>query len=125
MHKVFTYGTLRKGCSRNYVLKDSSFLGEATTAAKYSLYSLGSFPALTVDGKTSVLGELYEVSDEVLDLLDRIEGHPNFYTRSMVEISNGEEVYAYFLDGEFDNCSFIESGDWVSYIKDPCLTYTW
>lgn len=42
-----------------------------------------------------VSGELYEVTDEVKENLDRLEGHPHGYRRTptVVEV-NGEEVEA-------------------------------
>ena len=44
MHKVFVYGTLRRGWWNHRLIEDcTTFLGEAETEDKYSLY-VGSLP---------------------------------------------------------------------------------
>ncbi len=80
MKRVFVYGTLQKGEPNHDLLADSRFLGEATPP-DYTLFDLGGFPATCPDGFTSVLGEVYEVSQEVLEALDALDGHPNWYIR--------------------------------------------
>lgn len=87
-HLVFVYGSLKKGKRLSSVLAGSTHVGDGRTAEAYGLYNLGAFPGLTEEGekKASVRGELYRVTNDVLDQLDRIEGHPSFYKRTNVPI---------------------------------------
>jgi gamma-glutamylaminecyclotransferase len=81
MHKVFVYGTLKKGYGNHRLLKDSTFLGNALTFEKFTLYD-GGFPYLGRYGASQIIGEVYEVDDDTLSDLDRLEGvGHNFYDR--------------------------------------------
>lgn len=99
-HVVFVYGTLKRGYRFHEALKDEEFLGEAVTKPLYRLYDLGAFPALVEsrDG-VEVKGEVYRVGDECLKRLDRIEGHPSFYSRKPVGLKDSphDNAIAYFL----------------------------
>ena len=79
--KVFVYGTLKKGFGNHILLEGSKFLGYAKTNPLFTMVSLGGFPAVIIDGETSIQGEVYEVNEEALRSLDRLEGHPNWYKR--------------------------------------------
>jgi gamma-glutamylaminecyclotransferase len=94
MVKVFVYGTLKRGDhirGLDRISTDINYLGEATTAdTSYSLYDLGAFPAVTMQGNNKILGQVWEIPEQVLeDQLDLIEGYPDFYTRSQVETTLG------------------------------------
>ena len=115
MSKIFVYGSLRKGGGLHPALNSSECLGTFKTKPMYSLYSLGAFPALVADGLTSVVGELYEVTNDVLSTLDRIEGHPHFYIRTPITLENGLEAEVYLLPHVPYSQEFIESGDWITY----------
>ncbi len=114
--KVFVYGTLRTRESRNHVLRSSDFIGNFKSLPLYNMYDLGSFPCISNSGKTSIIGELYEVDDYTLELLDMIEGHPTFYERKEILLAEldglamNDYTEAYFLDKP--NASLIKSGDW-------------
>ena len=75
MATIFVYGTLLEGC-RNY---DRLLKGRVrsiqTAYVKGTLYSLKGvdYPAL-VDGDSFIRGEQMEVADDVLPLLDELEG---------------------------------------------------
>lgn len=85
--KVFVYGTLKKGFGNNYLLRDSKFIGEATTVEKYALYISG-IPFVTKDEKIShIQGEVFEVTKETLLKLDSLEGHPNWYKREEIFVT--------------------------------------
>lgn len=51
--------------------------------------------------KINVKGELYEVSESVINDLDHIEGHPDFFTRTrtLVRVENSlpQVAYAYVI----------------------------
>lgn len=86
MHLVFVYGTLKKGLSNSYVMKNAKFIGLGITKEEYQLYKLR-FPCLfeTING-FQVRGEVYEVDDKLLAGLDYFEGVPDLYYRKEIEV---------------------------------------
>jgi gamma-glutamylcyclotransferase (GGCT)/AIG2-like uncharacterized protein YtfP len=119
--KVFVYGTLRTRESRNHVMRDADFMGMYKSLPLYTMYDLGSFPAISEGGKTKIVGELYEVDDYTLEVLDMIEGHPTFYKRQQILLGDeeglalNEYTEAYFLDRK--GSPKIKSGDWYEQRK--------
>jgi len=118
--RLFIYGTLMRGQSAHGLLEGASFIGEAQTAAIYSLRNLGDYPGLVLGGDQAVHGEIYEIDDSALPHLDRYEGHPELYLRMTIELSSGERVTSYVLTGANDrpmdaaDCSHpqMDSGKW-------------
>lgn len=95
------------------------FVGRA--GVKGSLYDLGSYPGLRLDESGSlVVGEVYEVDNEILSRLDDIEA-PAHYWRKQVEVSldnHKTACWVYVYDPKFYPASIlIESGDWIEYAK--------
>jgi gamma-glutamylaminecyclotransferase len=88
-HIVFVYGTLKRG-HFNYdrLLKgQSDFLGEAETVDRLCMVDLGYFPGvLSVPATSTIKGELFGVSDKVIESLDHLEGHPTFYCRTPIKV---------------------------------------
>jgi len=111
-HRVFVYGTLRKGGLYHSLLADADFLGEIRTTKDFKLLNLGAYPAM-VPGHMAVLGELYEVPDALLADLDRLEGAPTLYYRAVIELADGSNALAYLLTNPgLRVAPTIESGDW-------------
>ncbi len=97
-HKVFVYGTLKRGFSNHYYLADAKFIGNATTKEKYAMYEDFGIPFVYKDEKVShIKGEVYEVDDATLSAIDHLEGHPEVYKRELVKVilENGEEIDAW------------------------------
>jgi gamma-glutamylaminecyclotransferase len=102
-HRVFVYGTLKKGFWNNPLLKGCEFFGSAVTVPTYSMISVSHavitmFPVIrpSENGKP-VAGEIYTVDDEVLERLDRLEGvHKGMYSRELIDVTlplaNGERL---------------------------------
>jgi gamma-glutamylaminecyclotransferase len=112
-HPIFTYGTLMSGEYNHDRIAHARFLGEARTALGYVLYDLGPFPALVREGLGSVAGELYEVDDETRAELDRLEGHPRFYCRTLIKLASGGFAETYMLlRNHVRGRPVIESGSW-------------
>ncbi len=89
IHRIFVYGTLKRGkfFHDEYLGNDkSNFLGPAKASTDFSLY-IDALPHL-VREKTDkpVHGELYEVDEQVLGELDKLEGHPSYYRREIIEV---------------------------------------
>lgn len=96
--KLFVYGTLQHGQSRNIILK--GFRYEKATLFNYRKVipsSLG-FPFIVRDDSSNVEGEVYYSIDESLIAeIDKIEGEGELYYRIIVKVTliNGKEVEAY------------------------------
>ncbi len=107
---IFTYGTLKKGCCRNYVLKEQEFIAEAITKPVYKIYTGGSYPCLVEDKENGIAiqGEVYRVDEATMKRLDMIEGVPTLYKRHNVKLDNfpEENVIAYLYQND------------VSYMED-------
>ena len=98
---------------------DSIFIADAKVTG--SLYDLGPYPGLLLDGSRSLVsGEVYEVDDELLNELDDFEASSN-YRRKQVEISLGDRrrmCWVYEPDPEFYSLrTLITSGDWIEYAR--------
>ena len=120
-HLVFVYGTLRRGGARAMTIRfpNSKFIADARVIG--SLYDLGAYPGLLLNESNSlVLGEVYEVDDEILNELDDFEAS-SYYLRKQVEISLGTHrrmCWIYEPDPEFYSLrTLITSGDWIEYAK--------
>ena len=118
-HLVFVYGSLRSGSVRSMSLRfpESKFIANAKV--KGSLYDLGPYPGLQLDESGSwVIGEVYEVNDELLQQLDEFESSSN-YLRKQVEIPLGAQrsmCWTYEPDPDFYSFNApIASGDWLEY----------
>ena len=101
MTRIFVYGTLKRGGCRSHVLQGQRLLGPARTTAKYRVYDTGSYPALVKadDDGIEIEGELWEVDEACLEVLDSIEGIPTLYDRQPVELqypaADDNQTYIY------------------------------
>lgn len=120
-HLVFVYGTLRRGGVRAMpgLFPGARFVGGG--GVRGSLYDLGEFPGLLLEESgPPVVGEVYEVDEEVLDRLDEIEA-TSFYRRERVEVSLGgrrAECWVYVYDPAlYPGGALITSGDWIEHAR--------
>ena len=100
---VFVYGTLKRGQRSHDLLRDQQFLGSAQTMPCYRLYDCGSHPALVDDPENgvAVLGEIWQVTDEALQKLDKYEGVPALFSRRTIFLQGWDPaVLAYFFNGD-------------------------
>tara|TARA_B100000029_G_scaffold492004_1_gene552791 strand:+ start:2433 stop:2897 length:465 start_codon:yes stop_codon:yes gene_type:complete len=119
---IFVYGALRQGMGLNSILATSKRHGTHKTLPKYTMYDLGAFPCIINKGNTSIIGDLYEVTEDIVAKLDIIEGVPNLYKRGLIELDydNVFEVQAYFWSYQedddvrlLDSSYKVISGDWI------------
>ncbi|CAO1368691.1 unnamed protein product [Diamesa tonsa] len=111
LKKVFVYGTLKRGEPNHHWLtkKDngySNYLSNAVTTQKYPLvvgtrYNIPFLLNKPGDGNY-VMGEIYEVDDQMMSKLDVLEDYPKFYDREIqkFDIGVGEgnvECWVYLL----------------------------
>lgn len=104
---VFVYGTLKRGGSNNRLLSSSKFITVAESVTESHLFNLGGFPCWNPTSPLSdalrapVRGEIWEVTEEDLKRLDRLEGHPDFFYRSQMNFVHDYKTYrawVYFLE---------------------------
>ncbi len=118
-HLVFVYGTLRRGGIREMPLlfPDSRFISIAKVPGQ--LYDFGEYPGLSPDETNSrVVGEVYEIDDEILTRLDAIEVESHYLRRQVYVILAERKTacWVYVFDPEFYSpVALIESGDWIEY----------
>ena len=84
------YGTLKKDFPNSYCLADVKFVGEAQTVDKYPLIVASRFNIPYLLGAKGVGnqigGEVYDVTDCQLKVLDTLERYPEFYNRIEIPI---------------------------------------
>lgn len=104
MHKVFVYGSLKSGFGNHRLLEDSTFITEDTTKEKeFNMFSFGGFPGIVKGGDDAIRGELYEVDDNTMNDLDRLESNGYFYQREVVSLDSGEQAWMYITLGDREN----------------------
>lgn len=75
MPRLFVYGSLKRAGKHHAELRGARFLGEARTVPGYALAPADEYLALVAqEGAGSVPGELFEVDEALLALLDDFEG---------------------------------------------------
>lgn len=108
---VAVYGSLKKNHFNHDVLAGAEFIAAWKTTAEYTMFDLGGFPGVVAGGTTSVHAEIYKITPEILEHLDRLEGHPTFYRRTPIDSPFGEiQIYLYLNTDCRDKA--IESGLW-------------
>ena len=96
--RLFVYGTLQHGQSRNYILSGLKY--EKATLFNYKKVlppNLG-FPFIVRDDSSSVSGEIYfGVNQSLINQLDAIEGEGQLYHRILVnvDLENGKRLEAF------------------------------
>ena len=86
-HRVFVYGTLKRGFWNHYLLEGCELFGSAATVPTYKMIENG-FPVVMPDpeGKP-VAGEIYTVDDETLERLDQLEREGSSYDRRLIDVT--------------------------------------
>lgn len=113
IERVFVYGTLRKGDFNHPLITrvGGIFVGTEWIDG-YQMYHLGGFPGV-VRGKGKVFGEVYvlPMPKYALKRLDRLEGAPVMFRRSVVLTRFGE-AYIYLWNSPVYALPKIDSGNW-------------
>lgn len=131
--RVFVYGTLKRGLG-NYITMQKAggqFMGFDHIEGNFKLAEIGGLPAVVPDlTKTNkVYGQLFCMDEEGLAVLDLLEGHPNFYTRSKIRTeSRDKRAWVYFMQNrdwinghskvtDIDNNIYMPSDNELAYWK--------
>lgn len=116
MSLLFVYGSLKKGCSNHHLLEDSVLVSESFTDERFRMLNLEYFPGVVKGEPVSrISGEVYDVGNETLDVLDDFEG--KWFYREDVLLDNGSKAAMYFLSAQVpcERYSVIGSGNWMDY----------
>jgi gamma-glutamylcyclotransferase (GGCT)/AIG2-like uncharacterized protein YtfP len=127
--RVFVYGTLRQNGRFHSVFELDSLIATGTVNGR--LYDThAGFPAMTLgndqhplSNSERVVGELYLVSPETLQRIDRIESIPYHYTREKILVHTGipfayMRSWVYIQDEDHcreHNHATIKNGDWITW----------
>tara|TARA_R100000935_G_C2839057_1_gene169940 strand:+ start:1260 stop:1610 length:351 start_codon:yes stop_codon:yes gene_type:complete len=113
MEKVFVYGTLKEGFSNHFILRETVKIGSGLTKKKYAMYSHG-IPFLVENEKVSkITGELYMVDKTTFEVLDMLEGHPNWYIRKLVSVNIKNEEHKAWVYFNKKQGQLIKSGNYA------------
>ncbi len=107
MHRLFVYGSLKRGFSNHHFLQGQTFLGEARTLPVYRMFDYGGFPALvsaTADGM-AIEGEIWQIDGACLAKIDELECVDHgLYERTTAKLApphhklEGAILYRYLRD---------------------------
>ena len=115
INALFVYGTLRQGFCNHFLLKGATFCGVVRTRGKYALYAEGIPYVSKAEAVSEIVGEVFQVDEETLERVDRLEGHPHWYRREETEVilADGSNVWAWMYFNESPRGRLIESGDYA------------
>jgi len=117
MIPIFVYGTLRLGEGNSHFLRNSVLDNKLHKLSGHDMHEVcSSFPGI-VEGSGDVYGELAYVDESTLQMLDMLEGVPDFYDRKEVYLDGYIRAYAYVLPIEYSIRPKIHGGDWVKHRK--------
>lgn len=122
-HYVFTYGTLKEGFRNHRVIKDSEFVGPASTFNNFEMVvTTGTqapfpivFPSTREKKRGAIYGEVYKVTPNTMRELDYLESNGTMYKRMPTPVhvafndAPPKKIYAWMYRGVRDFWSTRES----------------
>ncbi len=111
IHLVFVYGTLKHGQRNAGFLRQAEYLGRHKTEPRYWLYQFEDYPAVCENGRHAILGEVYRIGDEQMQMLDDLEWYPHFYQRIEIPTPHGN-AWMYVVRAELCRGKRKISGSW-------------
>jgi gamma-glutamylcyclotransferase (GGCT)/AIG2-like uncharacterized protein YtfP len=110
---LFVYGTLRIGGPANPLLKGSRLVEKAIRLPGYKMFNAGRYPfAIPATPESSIVGDLYEVDEKILEKLDKFEG--NEYVRKM---DPALKCVIYLTKENTSELPEVKDGDWLIYAR--------
>lgn len=99
MHKIFVYGTLKRGFPNHHWLGKNECIGETVTVDSiYDMISMSNSTPGVIHGEYRIGGEIYLVDDSGLEALDCLESNGLLYTRILINVIGHENVWMYMLN---------------------------
>jgi len=119
---IAAYGTLRLNYGNSRLVNipgETKWLGTGKTVEKYQMRASG-IPYVNKTPNTQIVVDIWEIDkDRHLPLVDRLEGHPEWYCREEIDIElNGNIIKAWLYFMENSGSTIIESGDYNDY-REP------
>ncbi len=139
--KIFVYGSLMRDLLNHHILEEGGavLLGDFESEEKLFMVGLrsGAYPYVIDEPvhpscqPTTIKGEVYEVSYDLVKRLDAFEGHPHHYTRQTLIVHHGDKfqpviAYTYMVINEFmkdeiaaafeERFMVVPDGDWKNLI---------
>jgi gamma-glutamylcyclotransferase (GGCT)/AIG2-like uncharacterized protein YtfP len=132
MPHVFVYGTLRRH-GRNDIARYRPapvFVAEASIAG--TLYDLGAYPGVVLDGARRVKGEIYRIEPTVeaaLDLLEEVaDDDSGEYIKRKVCVEAGAQWFDCLVyeihPARTAGRQVIEGGDWIAQAAGKPLAFS-
>ena len=128
--KVFVYGSLKKGEINHTCMKRAGgrFLSRAVLKRPdLTFVDFGHYPGVVAhpDDKggqsPEIKGEVWEVNQGGLAILDVLEGHPSYYCRQKLDVTGiyagaSYRAWVYVLPhGEgYEKAPLVEGGEWTA-----------
>lgn len=117
--RVMVYGSLKEGEINNDALTrhNGKLLGPVGITGPYRMYNWSWFPAVSTDptwDQRTIHGEVWEIDEDGLAVLDIIEGHPHFFKREKVDTPY-KRAWIYMMNPEYvdERKPVNESGVWL------------
>lgn len=113
---IAVYGTLKRGMANHQLLFDSVFIGD-DHLTNFVLYDLDEFPAARIEPSDGIHVEVYEVSQKVLSLLDKLEEvdhempERGLYRRAQCATGFGV-AWIYLYNGTVQGFPRLTAGSW-------------
>ena len=130
MHRVFVYGSLKRGLDNHHLLDTAVFAGRASTADFFRMMD-GPYPVLRYSDTDGwrVSGELYEVDDPTLEALDDLEGvDESLYDRIEIDVVTAQNpaqtLRAFIYIGCSDHWDRQPRIDYLALDSEGCLDWT-
>lgn len=116
--KIFVYGTLKRGKPLAAMLNGFPKLVDAYLKG-YAMYSQGAFPVIVHRPAAAcrVWGEVYNLPNATIAVLDRIEGAPYTYNRELVQAwGTGQDSVipceCYVYQRPVESLALVPNGRW-------------
>jgi len=138
MALLFVYGSLKQGFPNQHVNTGRRVAGQYRTQERYGMYLLGpgEVPCLVAPSGAGhkVIGELYEVDDDDLRRMDRLEriGEPQGYERTEVDVERFDttpvarlRVLVYLKQEQSIAASMERIGPLQEYMPEHAARFHW
>ncbi len=112
-HLLAVYGTLKENFPNYfYYLNPLVPIFRGAIQIPYEMYSNGGFPLLfSSEGLKKIYVEIFEVTDRILQKIDRLEGVPHLYSRATIWIDEvSASVFLYVVANREPTGELIEDG---------------
>ncbi len=125
MRHIFVCGSLRKGeCNHQRFNGFGDILVATGAVAGAILKNLGEYPAMIVSSNDldCVVGEVYEISDDLGEAIDRWELDAGYEVRPVSVTTSGQmparieaEAYFFAFPARLAGHEAVEGGDWAKH----------